>query len=69
MGAPLKKQSWWHGCSSDELEQPVESIDRFEILLATKVVETLSTSPSTTFATLATLVACRRRQNNKQRES
>jgi hypothetical protein len=40
-----------------------ESSDLPETRLATKVVETLSASPSTTIATLATRVEGRRRQN------
>ena len=50
------------------MEQPATSIGRGETLLATEVVETRSTSPSTTVATPATLVASRRRQT-KQRQS
>jgi hypothetical protein len=48
------------------MEQPAESTNRSETLLATKVVETLSTSPSTTVVTHATLVVGRRRRNNKR---
>jgi hypothetical protein len=51
----------------DELEQPATSSGRPKTMLATEVVETHSTSPSTTFATPEKLVAGHRRQN-KQRE-
>jgi hypothetical protein len=44
------------------MEQPATSSVRFETLSARKVVDLPSTSPSTTFATPATLVAGRRRQ-------
>jgi hypothetical protein len=66
VGAPQsKKQLWWHGCSTSELEQPATSTVRPEILLAIEVVDLSSTSPSTTVATLATLVASRRRQTKR----
>jgi hypothetical protein len=68
MGAQIKKQGWWQGCSTDEVEQPATSPGRPETVLATEVVETPLTSPSIALATPATLVACRRRQN-KQRQS
>jgi hypothetical protein len=50
------------------LEQPATSTVRSETLLATEFVDLLSTSPSTTVVTHATLVAGRRRQT-KQRQS
>jgi hypothetical protein len=62
VGTPSKKQLWWQGCSTSELEQPATIFVRLETLLTTKVVDTHSTSPSTAVATPATLVACRRRQ-------
>jgi hypothetical protein len=68
MEAPAKKQLWWQGFSTEELEQPATSIGRPETLLAPEVVETRSTFPSTKDATRATLVAGRRR-HNKQRQS
>jgi hypothetical protein len=51
-----------------ELEQHAISTDRPETIPATEVVETPTTSPSTTIATIATLVACHRHPN-KQRHS
>jgi hypothetical protein len=50
------------------LELHATYIDHHETLLATEVVETLSTPPSSTIATPAKLVTGRRRQS-KQRES
>jgi hypothetical protein len=44
------------------MQQPATYIVRPETLLATEVVDSRSTSPSTIVTTLATLVACRRRQ-------
>jgi hypothetical protein len=49
------------------LEQPATSIVRHEILLATEVVDTRSTSVSTTFATPATVAG--RRRHAKHRHS
>jgi hypothetical protein len=71
------RQLWEHRLRShdggesvltDELEKPATYTGRLETLLATEVVGPPSTSPSTTVAALATLVAGRRRQN-KQRQS
>jgi hypothetical protein len=59
---PYKKQYWWQGCSTSELQQPDSSTVRPETLLATKVVDTRSTSPSTTLTTHVTLIAGRRRK-------
>jgi hypothetical protein len=50
------------------VKQPATSYVRLETLLATQVIGTRSTSPSTTVATPTTLVAGRRRQT-KQRQS
>jgi hypothetical protein len=50
------------------MEQSATSTVRSKIMLATEVVDTRPTSPSTTVATLAILVAGRRRQT-KQRHS
>jgi hypothetical protein len=50
------------------LENPVSSTCGLETLLATVVVESYSTPPSTTLVTPAKLVACRRRQS-KQRDN
>jgi hypothetical protein len=50
------------------VEQPATSNVRLEILLATEVVDSRSTTPSTTLTTPATLVAGRRHQT-KQRHS
>jgi hypothetical protein len=70
MEAPQsKKQRWWQGCSTNELEQPATSTIRFKTLLATEVVDKLSASPSTTAATPATLVARRRRHTKHKTES
>jgi hypothetical protein len=60
MGAPSNKQLWWQGCCANELEQPPTSTVRFEKLLAIEVVDTRSTSPSTTVATPTTVVGVRR---------
>jgi hypothetical protein len=60
-----KKQLWWQGCFTNVLEQPDTSTVRPETLLATDVVDLPSTSPSTTVATPATLVAGRRRQTSR----
>ena len=50
------------------MEQPAISTVRYGTLLATEVVDSLLAPPATTVATLATLVAGRRRQT-KQRKS
>jgi hypothetical protein len=66
MDVPSKKQWWWQGCSTSELEQPATSTVRPETLLATEVVDTRSTPPSTTVATTATVVAgCRRQTKHR----
>jgi hypothetical protein len=57
----------WQGCSTNELKQPATSKVRPETLLATEVVDTRSTSPSTIVATLATVAGGRRHQT-KQRQ-